>query len=77
MAEPRPEPTTLVQAGGRVAESIVGGLTSTPLLLVLVLINSAFIGGAAWFLLQQEHYRHDERMMLGELLKYCIGPPHT
>lgn len=65
-------PATLVQAGGRVAENIVSGLVSTPLLLVLVLVNMAYVGGAAWFLMAQENYRHDERVVLADLLKVCI-----
>ncbi len=68
-------PQNILQAGTSVATGVIGGLGGSPLLLGLVLINTAFIIGGAWFLLQQEQYRHDERMTLGELLRVCIVKP--
>ncbi len=65
-------PQNLLQAGTSVAAGVIGGLGGSPSLLGLILLNMAFIVGASWFLLQQEQYRHDERMLLGELLRECI-----
>jgi len=77
MSEPQsPQPPqNLLQAGTSVAAGVIGGLGGSPLLLGIVLINTAFIVGGAWLLLQQEHYRHDERVLLGELLRVCIVKP--
>jgi len=73
---PQSPPQNLLQAGSRVADSVIFGLGGSPSLLGLVLLNMAFIVGASWFLLQQEAYRHDERLLLGELLRTCIvGKP--
>jgi low affinity Fe/Cu permease len=44
MSEPDHGPRTIVQATGRVAESIVGSMQTQPLLLALVLVNILFMG---------------------------------
>ena len=41
----------------------------------LVLVNISFVVGATMFLLQQEEYRHEERVILGELLRACPAKP--
>jgi len=73
-AQPQPQPPqNILQAGTSVASGVIMGLGNSPLLLGIVLINTAFIVGASWFLLQLEAYRHDERVLLGELLRACIA----
>ena len=73
---PQSPPQNLLQAGSRVADSVIGGLGGSPWMLGIVLVNMAFIVTQAWFQLQQEAYRHDERLLLGELLRTCIvGKP--
>ena len=67
-------PQTMVQAGGRVAESLVTGFTGAPTLLLIVLLNMALFAAGSWFMLTLEKYRHLERVALGELLKACIAP---
>ena len=64
-----------MQAGGRVAESLVSGFAGAPTLLLIVLLNMALFVAGAWFMLTLEKYRHLERVALGDLLKVCITPP--
>lgn len=66
------QPQTVVQAGGRVAESIIGGLASTPTLLFIILLNVAMIAAAAYYLAEQERNRINTANQITELLKLCI-----
>lgn len=40
----------VVEESGKVASNVVTALTTTPTLLVMVLLNMTMIGAAAWFL---------------------------
>lgn len=57
---------------GDAASRVIGSLSGTPVLMLIILLNIAMIGTAGWFLLQQEHYRHAERLKLAELLEVCL-----
>ena len=65
MAEPQPTIT------GSVA-GVVDAFKGAPVLLLIALINAAFIGSAGYYLLQVEHYRADDRKVLGALLEKCL-----
>ena len=51
---------------------MVGSLTGTPTLMVMVILNIAMIGTAGWYLTNQEDYRHIERLEFIALLKTCL-----
>lgn len=68
----QPQSTTIVQAGGKVAESIIGGLASTPTLLLIILLNMAMILAAAYYLAKQEENRINTANQITELLRLCI-----
>jgi hypothetical protein len=62
-----PQHPIVVQSPGVIgfASETVGALRSTPLLLVMVLLNCAFIGGAAFYLrIQQDNvYKLVDKML--------------
>ena len=58
MSEGAAPPQTIVQAGGRVAESLVSGFAGAPTLLLIVLLNMALFAAGSWFMLTLEKYRH-------------------
>jgi hypothetical protein len=60
MSEPDHGPRTIVQATGRVAESIVGSMQTQPLLMALVLVNILFMGFLWWALSVSGDRRHKE-----------------
>jgi ABC-type sulfate transport system permease component len=56
----------------KVADDTVGALKTSPVLLVLVLLNLCFVGGAAWYLsTQQQHVAS----LVEKMLDRCL-PPH-
>ena len=60
--------TTVIQPSGgvvSVASDTIGALRGTPILLVMVLLNCAFIGGAAFYLrIQQDNvYKLVDKML--------------
>lgn len=46
----RPPPQSTVQAAGRVAEDVVAGLRTQPMLLGLIVLNIIALGVSVWFL---------------------------
>jgi hypothetical protein len=68
----REPPQTIVQAGGKVAEGIVAGLGGTPSLLFLVILNTAMILVAGYYLLTVEQFRAQDRTALIALIQACI-----
>lgn len=67
------QPSTIVQAGGRVADNIVTGLSGTPALLLIVILNIAMILAAAYYLSKQEEYRAATISQVTRLLTICFG----
>ena len=63
------------QSGGMVT-TIAGGLfdafKTSPMLLLIVILNIAFAGAASYYLLQMEKYRADDRHELADLLNKCL-----
>jgi hypothetical protein len=51
---------------------VIGELRTSPVLLMLVLLNAAFIFAAAYFLMQLEAYRAKDRTGLIETINSCI-----
>lgn len=66
-------PQTIVQTSGRVAESIIGGLASTPTLLFIILLNVTMIVAAAYYLAEQERNRINTANQITDLLRLCIA----
>jgi len=73
---PAPAPNVIVQQPGT---SITGSITGVvdafkgaPVLLLIALINAAFIATAGYYLLKVEAYRADDRKALGQLLDKCL-----
>jgi hypothetical protein len=76
---PRPPPAQAVilsppTSGGVVAlgGDVVGALKTSPVLLLIVLLNMAFAGVGGYYLLQVEAYRAQERAALSSLLEKCL-----
>ena len=65
----------VLQATAGIADRVVSGLTGTPTLLVMVLLNVAMIAAAAWFLEAQEDNRHAERKLGFEMIEQCFRVP--
>lgn len=65
-------PQTLVQAGGRVAESLVGGFAGAPVLLLIVILNIVMILTAGYFFIRQEELRNSVQHDIVVLLQACI-----
>lgn len=71
---PRPEPprssNSLLQAGGAVAEGIVGGLKSQPVMLLVLVLNIGFLT-LVHFGVQATGERHHQEM--SQLITSCFG----
>ena len=70
--ETSPPPQTIVQAGGRVAELLVGGFAGAPTLLLIVILNIVMVLTAGYFAIQQEKLRHLVQRDMVILLQACI-----
>jgi hypothetical protein len=57
---------------GGAAVRIMSGLSGTPTLLVMVILNVVMIGAAAWFLSQQETTRERVTVELVRLITVCL-----
>lgn len=66
-------PQNVVQAGTRVAEGVIGGLSSAPGMLVVVLLNMAMMAVGGYYLLRQEELRSLQQLRLTDLLQACIS----
>jgi hypothetical protein len=71
MAETPP----VVQQSGvvGVASGAIEALKTSPVLLLIVLLNMVFAVAAAYYLLQVESYRAADRHKVAEMLDKCIG----
>jgi hypothetical protein len=78
MTDPPPplRGTGVVSVVSDAAIRVVAGLVGTPTLLVMVLLNIALIGAAAWYLQTLEGYRHIERLETIKFFAACMkgGP---
>lgn len=75
MTDQHPAPVVLQERGGVVAAisgDLFGAFKTSPILLLIVLLNIAFAGSAAYYLLQMEKYRADDRHALASLLEKCL-----
>jgi hypothetical protein len=74
MSDPAPVPrgNGVMSAAGDTANRIVAGLTGTPTLLVMVVLNVALIGVAGWYLSALEGYRHIERLETIKFFAACM-----
>ena len=71
---PSNQPHTLVQATGRVAESLVGSFTGSPALLLIVVLNVAMILTGGYYMLQQDEHRNKIVIEVIGLVRACIQP---
>jgi len=64
-------------AGGGTVTTIAGGLfdafKTSPVLLLIVILNGFFIGAAGYFLLKVEEYRAADRQSIAAMLDHCIA----
>lgn len=56
------------------AAGTVDALRSTPILLVMVLLNCAFLGVATYYLRAQQATAYE---LVGKVLDRCLPPPHA
>lgn len=63
----------MVATAGETAKEVIVSLGAQPVLLLVLLLNMCMIGAAAWFLLAQEEYRHEERKEIIKLFSVCMG----
>ena len=75
MADPPPSSTIVMPAQGVFvfASEALGALKTSPVLLLIVVLNLVFASLAGYYLLQVEHYRADDRAAIGNLLADCIN----
>jgi len=63
--------------GGGTVTTIAGGLfdafKTSPVLLLIVILNGVFVASAAYFLLQVEAYRAADRQAIATMLDKCIA----
>ena len=71
MSEPG-QPQTLVQAGGRVAESLVSGFNGAPSLLLIVVLNVAMILTGGFYMLRQVEQRNEVVKQVIDLVRACV-----
>jgi hypothetical protein len=71
MSDDKPPPTVVVQPQGvvAVATDAIGALRGTPVLLVMVLLNCAFLFAAAYYLRGQQH---NAFTLVDKILDRCL-----
>jgi hypothetical protein len=72
VVETLPQPQTIAAAGGRVAESLIGGFVGAPVLLLIVILNIVMIVTAGYFFIRQEELRNSVQRDIVTLLQACI-----
>jgi hypothetical protein len=73
--EPSQQPSVVVQGNGGMfstANKAIGALTGTPILLVMVLLNCAFIAAAAYYLHGQQDHAFT---LVNKLFDHCLALP--
>jgi len=65
-------PTSSLQAGIAVAHDAIGSLGAQPVLLLIVVVNLAFIGAAAYFLATLEASRVSLMISTLDIVKACV-----
>lgn len=73
----QPAPVIIQQPAARgmvttIAGDMFDAFRTSPVLLLIVLLNVAFAGSAAYYLLEMEKYRADDRRALATLLDKCL-----
>lgn len=66
-------PAGVVQATGRVAEKIVNGFSSSPAMLLIVILNVALLGMAGYALVSIAKLSAEGRTQITSLLQACIA----
>jgi hypothetical protein len=64
--------SSAIVTAGNTAARVMASLAGTPTLLVMVILNIAMIGAAAWFLSQQETTRGHITTELIKLITVCL-----
>lgn len=59
--------------GSRALTEVVGALKGSPVLLLIVILNAAFIGASGYYLTKLEEYRHEDRERVLNLLDRCLA----
>lgn len=63
----------VVATGGKVAGDLIGGLSSTPVLLLIVVLNIAAMAVAGWYLTSQETLRAQSFDRLLNIISVCVA----
>jgi hypothetical protein len=63
-----------VELVSSITHDTLSALGAQPVLLLIVILNMIFIGSGAYFFVQLEHFRHDERLQIITLLARCEIP---
>jgi hypothetical protein len=71
-APSQPQPQTIIQAGGRVAENLVSGFQGSPQLLLIVTLNVAMILTGGYYMLQQDKQRNEVVKEVITIVRACI-----
>jgi len=68
----QPQPQTIIQAGGRVAENLVSGFQGSPQLLLIVTLNVAMILTGGYYMLRQDEQRNAVVKDVIDLVRACV-----
>lgn len=71
VSDPAPVPTRRANGITAVAGDVVDALRTSPIILLIVLLNMAFAGGATYYLANQEEQRAQNVASLVALLEKC------
>lgn len=67
------EPRSVIEASGRVAEKAVVGLSTSPGLLLIVILNITMVGMAGYALLRISELSAEGRTQIMSVLEACIA----
>lgn len=60
-------------AGVQGAVETITSLKAAPVFMLVLLLNAVFVGSMTYLLLEQERYRHEERLRNVGLFEKCFG----
>lgn len=63
----------LIATSGKVAETLIGGLSATPTLLLIVILNIVAMIVAGWYLTSQETLRKQSFDQVLSIISVCVG----
>jgi hypothetical protein len=70
MSDPRP-PQNTTEAVSAVAGGVITALRSSPVMVLVLVLNMLMVSGAIYYLVRFEQFRHSEREQLYKILHAC------